>query len=86
MKARVVLTEQLRMGKNGFNAFLHLACVPIVPSVICSCGRGSQTAKHILIHCSTFSAAQHLLRDSQGCLPDFKQLLSSPERLQKDTK
>jgi hypothetical protein len=43
-------------------------------------------AKHILIHCSVFSAARHQLRDSQGRLPDFKQLLSTPDGLQKVTK
>ncbi len=46
---------------------------------LCSSGRGSKTAKHILIHCSAFSTAQHQLRDGQGRLPDFKQLLSTSE-------
>ncbi len=80
------LAMQLWTGKNGFNAFLYQARVPTVPSPLCSCGRGSQTAKHILIHCSAFSAARHQLRDSQGRLPDFKQLLSTPEGLQKVTR
>ncbi len=80
------LVVQLRTGKNGFNAFLYQALVPTVPSPPCSCGRGSQTAKHILIHCSMFSAAWSQLRDSQGHLPDFKQLLSTPERQQKAMK
>ncbi len=80
------LAVQLRTGKNGFNAFLYQARVPTVPSPLCSCGRGSQTAKHILIHCSTFAAARHQLRDDQGRLPDYKQLLTTPEGLQKVTR
>jgi hypothetical protein len=75
------LAVQLRTGKNCFNAFLYQARVPTVPSPLCSCGRGSQTAKHILIHCSTFSATRHQLRDNQGRLPDYKQLLTTPEGL-----
>jgi hypothetical protein len=63
------LAVQLRTGKNGLNAFLYQAHVPTVSSPLCSCGRGQQTAKHILIHCPAFSAAQHQLRGSQGRLP-----------------
>ncbi len=54
---------------------------PTLRSPLCSYGRGSQTAKHIIIHCSMFAAARHQLRDDQGCHPDYKQLLTTPEGL-----
>jgi hypothetical protein len=73
----------LQTGKNGFIAYLYQAHVPMVPSQPCSCGRGIQTAKHILIHCTLFSAARRQLRATQGHLPDNKQLLTIPEVLQK---
>jgi hypothetical protein len=77
---------QLQSGKYGFYAFLYQACMPTVLSPLCSYGRGSQTAIHIIIHCSAFSATWHQLRDSQGHLLDFIQLLSTPEGLQKITR
>ncbi len=85
-KPETALAVQLRTGKNGFNAFLYQARVPTVLSPLCSCGLGHQTAKHIIIHCRNFSAARHALRDNQGHLPDFKQLLTTPTGLQKVTK
>ncbi len=85
-KPETALAVQLRTGKNGFNAFLYQARVPSVLSPLCSCGFGHQTAKHIIIHCRNFSAARHALRDNQGHLPDFKQLLTTPTGLQKVTK
>jgi hypothetical protein len=84
-KARVVPCSAAT-GKNSFNAFLYQARVPTISSPLCSCGRGSKIAKHILIHCSAFSAAWHQLKDNLGRLPDFKQLLNTPDRLQKLTK
>jgi tubulin alpha len=80
------LTVQLRTRKNGFNTFLYQARVPTVPSPLCSCGRGSQTVKHIIIHCRNFSAARHALRDNQGRLPDYKQLVTTLTGLKKVTR
>jgi hypothetical protein len=85
-KPETALAVQLRTGKNGFNAFLYPARVPSLLSPLCSCGLGHQTAKHIIIHYRNFSAARHALRDNQGHLPDFKQLLTTPTGLQKVTK
>jgi hypothetical protein len=82
-KPESALALQLRTGKNGFNAFLYQARVPSLLSPLCSCGFGHQTAKHIIIHCLIFSAARHALRDDDGHLPDFKQLLTTPTGLQK---
>ena len=85
-KPETALAVQLRTGKNGFNAFLYQARVPSILSPLCSCGLGYQTAKHIIIHCRTFLAARHALRDNQGRLPDYKQLVTTPTGLKKVTR
>jgi hypothetical protein len=79
-KAESLLAIQLRTGTNGLDAFLFQARVP---SPLCSCGRGWQTAKHVLILCPRHAGAWHELRDEQGYLPDFSKLLGTAEGLQK---
>jgi hypothetical protein len=85
-KAESSLAIQLRMETNGLDTFLFQAQVPSVPSPICSCGRGRQTAKHILIFCPRHAGAWYELRNEQGHLPDFSKLLGTAEGLQKTTK
>jgi hypothetical protein len=85
-KSETALAVQLQMGKNGFKVFLYQARVPSVPSLLCNCGRGHQTANPIIIHCCILSAAWLALRDNQGRLPDHKQLLTTPRAPQKATK
>jgi hypothetical protein len=57
--------------------------VPSVLSPLCSSGLGHQTAKHIIIHCRNFSATRHALRDNQGRLQDYKQLVTTLTGLKK---
>jgi hypothetical protein len=78
-----VLAVKLRTGKTGFNAFLNQAHVPSVFLPSCGYGLGRNTAKHIIIHCRNFSAARHDLRDNQGHVPDYKQLVTTPAGLKK---
>jgi hypothetical protein len=85
-KLETALAVQLQTGKNGFNAFLYQARVPSVISPLCSCGLSPQTAKHIIIYCRNFSAARPALRDDQGNLPDYKQLVTTPTGLKKVTR
>jgi hypothetical protein len=85
-KAESSLAIQLRTGTNGLHAFLFQARVPSVSSLLCSCGRERQTAKHILIFCRRHAGARHELRDEQGHLPDFSKLLGTAEGLRKTTK
>jgi hypothetical protein len=82
----MALAVQIQTGKNGFSAFLYQARVPSVLSPLYSCGFGHQTAKHIIIHCRNFSAARHSLRDDQGRLSDYKQLVTTPSGLKKVTR
>jgi hypothetical protein len=84
--AESLLASQLRTGTNGLDAFLFQARVPSVPSPLCSCGGGRQTAKHILIFCPRHSGARHELRDEQGHLPDFAKFLGTADGLRKTTK
>jgi hypothetical protein len=60
--------------------------MPSVLSTLCSCGFGHQTTKHIIIYCRNFSAARHALRDNQGRLPDYKQLVTTSTGLKKVTR
>ncbi len=85
-KLVTALAVQLQTGKNSFNDFLYQARVPSVLSPLCSCRFGHQTAKHIIIHCRNFMAATHALRDNQGPLPDYKQLVTTPTGLKKVTR
>jgi hypothetical protein len=77
---------QMRMGINNLDGFLFQARVPFVSSSLCSCGRGRQTAMHILIFCHQYSGAQHELRDGLRYLPDFSRLLGTADGLQKTTR
>jgi hypothetical protein len=85
-KAESSLAIQLRTGTNGLDAFLFQARVPSVSSPLCSCGRGRQTAKHVLIFCPKYAGVRHQLRDEQGHLPDFSKLLGTADGLRKTTK
>jgi hypothetical protein len=77
------LAIQLRTGTNSLDAFLFQARVPSVTPSLCSCGRGQQMAKHILIFCSRHAGVQHKLRDEQGHRPDFSKSLGTAKGLQK---
>jgi hypothetical protein len=84
-KAESLLAIQLRTGTNGLDAFLFQARVPSVSSPLCGCGRGRQTAKHVLIFCPWHAEARHKLSDEQGHLPNFSKLLGTAEGLRKTT-
>jgi hypothetical protein len=85
-KAESSLAIKLRTGTNILDAILFQARVPSVSSPLCSCGRGQQTAKHVLIVCPRHSGAQHELRDEHGHLPHFFKSLETAEGLQTTTR
>jgi hypothetical protein len=85
-KPKTALAVQLQTGKDSLNAFLYHARVPSVFSPLRSSGFSHQTAKPIIIHCHNFSATSHALKNNQGRLPDYKQLVTTPTGLKKVTK
>jgi hypothetical protein len=85
-KLETALAVQLPTGKNSFNTFLYQARMPSILSPLCGCGFGHQTAKHIIIHYCNFSAARYTLRDNQGCLLDYTQLVMTLTGLKKVTR
>jgi hypothetical protein len=85
-KPKTALAVQLGMEMNDFKASMYQARVALVPSPLCSCWRDDQTAKHIIMLFRTSSPASHSLRDDQGHLLDYMQLLATLTALQKVTK
>jgi hypothetical protein len=85
-KAESSLAIQLRTGINGLDTLLFQARVPSVSSPLCSCGRGQQTAKYVLIFCPQHSGTQHESRDEMGHLLDFLRLLGTADGLCKTTR
>jgi hypothetical protein len=85
-KAESLLAIQLRTGTNGLDAIFFQARVPSMLSPLCSCGRGQQTAKHVLIFWPRYAWARHELRDEHGHLPDFSKLLGTADGQRKTTR
>ncbi len=84
--AKSSLAIQLRTEINGLDAFLFQARVPSVPSPLCSCSKGQQPAKQVLIFCPQHSGARHKLRDELGHLPESSRLLGTAGGLQITTR
>jgi hypothetical protein len=82
-KARSSIAIQLRSGKTGLAAFLHRRKVPGYTSPICPCGQGSETPKHVMIHCSKHAETRHRL-EINGRV-DLSQTMTTPEGIQKTT-
>jgi hypothetical protein len=85
-KAESSLAIQLRTGTNGLVAFFFQAKVPSASSLLYSCGRRWQMAKHVLIFYSRHAGVRHKLRDEQGHLLDYSKLLGTGEGLRETTK
>jgi hypothetical protein len=77
-KAESSALLQFRTGCTGLAYFLFKARVPGVESGLCSCGRGSETPRHMLVHCLKESERREELRGVSGNL-DFRKLLDTPE-------
>jgi hypothetical protein len=56
------LLTQIRTGKIGLRAFLFDRGVPTVPTPVCSCGSGRETAAHLILWCPDFEEARGRLR------------------------
>lgn len=65
-KAESTLATHIRTERIGLRAYLHANKVPDHDSPACECGHTSQTAKHVLIHCPTWTTLRQRLRDDMG--------------------
>ena len=45
---------QLRTGKIGFNAYLHIRNIPGIDSPSCICGYRLQSIEHVLLYCRKY--------------------------------
>lgn len=63
-KAESALAVQVRTEKIGFAKFLHQQHVPSAISLACDCGWNSQTAKHIIRHCSLRPHRRRMLEEA----------------------
>jgi hypothetical protein len=54
--------------------------VPEIELGICSCERGLETLRHVLVHCLKKSEHRRELRRVGGGSLEFKKLLDTPER------
>jgi hypothetical protein len=68
---------QLRIGRIGLNYFLNKAKVPGYESGQCSCNRGPEILRHILIYYPKERRRRTILRDPQGGHINFNNLLDS---------
>ncbi len=77
-KAESSALVQFRTGCTGLAYFLNKARVPGVESGFCSCGRGLETPRHVLIHCSKEAERREELRGVGRGRLDFRKLLDTP--------
>ena len=85
-KAESSMLIQLRTGRIGLNYFLNKAKVPGYESGQCSCNRGPETPRHILIYCPKERRRRTTLRDPQGGHINFNNLLDSAKGAQLTSK
>ena len=72
-KAESSVLFQARTGRIGLRRFLALVRVPGIDSEDCLCGKGKETAEHLLLHCDNRPTATW----SRGA--QFQKLVSEPE-------
>ena len=53
--------------------------MPGVESGLCSCGNGSKTPRHVLIHCKKEESRRDKLRKADSNRLDLRKLLDTPE-------
>jgi hypothetical protein len=76
-----VFAVELQRRKSCSIAILYQACMTSVQSPLCSYGLGHQTAKHMLIHSRNFLAVRHTIRDNQGWIPNYKDIVKPQTEL-----
>lgn len=78
-KAESSLAVQTHKEKTGFAQFLYRQRVPAVASPACDCAWDSQTAKHIIRHCSPRPHRRRMLEEAGTT--DYRTLIATPKCL-----
>jgi len=78
-KAESSALVQFRTGYIGLAYFLYKAKIPGIESGLCNCGNGSETPRHLLIHCQKEEIRREELKRIGGGRLDLKKLLDTPE-------
>ncbi|KAK8090515.1 hypothetical protein PG994_000020 [Apiospora phragmitis] len=75
LKHEASVLMQARTGRIGLKSFLFTCRVPDVPTPLCNCGEGRETAEHLILYCKDFEGKQEQLT---------RQLAPSPLRTRRD--
>lgn len=75
-KAESSALVQFRTGRNGLRMFLKRAKVPVVLENICTCGMGRESARHVLLDCTTEEPRRHGLLEQLD--PDLSDNATMP--------
>ena len=76
---------QMRTGKIGLRACLYKWKVPEIDNAHCTCDRGDQTLKHVLLQCHRFrKERRQTLRSLQT--NDISMILNDPDMVKKAAK
>ncbi|KAK8061817.1 hypothetical protein PG994_008183 [Apiospora phragmitis] len=75
LKHEASVLMQARTGRIGLRSFLFTCRVPDVPTPLCNCGEGRETAEHLILYCKDLEERQEQLA---------RQLAPSPLRTRRD--
>ena len=76
-KAESAVLTQARTSKIGLGKFLYTRKVPGVLSAQCECGRGEETARHMVLYCAKEAERHQYLRT--GGRRDYRRLVGTNE-------
>jgi hypothetical protein len=82
-RALSTIIVQMRTGKIGLRHYLYQRGVPDVPNSDCQCGRATQSVRHILLACPTFSGLREEIFGGRSGGPEgegsVKKILNTPK-------
>ncbi|CBF76131.1 ribonuclease H family protein [Aspergillus nidulans FGSC A4] len=82
-RALSTIIVQMRTGKIGLRHYLYQRGVPDVPNSDCQCGRATQSVRHILLACPTFSGLREEIFGGRSGGPEgegsVKKIFNTPK-------